>query len=136
MHFLIKTISSHPPKAWIVLGFSLAVTWLAWSVSNGFVIERAKERFQFEAQDLQIAINNRLRDQEKVLQGGVGLFAASKHVSRDEWRKFTKALDVEPQQVVPVDPESTDWRLVFYSAMGSMPIIHMRPKRQVVRALI
>jgi hypothetical protein len=28
---------------------------------------------------------------------------------------------VEPQQVVPVEAEATDWRLIFYSTVGPMP---------------
>lgn len=95
MKAAIKAISSHPPKAWIVLGFSLAVTWLAWSVSHGFVVERANERFQFETHDLRAAISKRMRDQELVLQGGVGLFAASENVSREEWRQYTETLALQ-----------------------------------------
>jgi adenylate kinase family enzyme len=41
------------------------------------------------------------------------------------------ALDVEPQQVVPVETEATDWCFCFYPAVRAMPIVHMGPVGQV-----
>ena len=43
---------------------------------------------------------------------------------------------MEPQQVVSVQTEATDWRLIFYSAVGPMPIVHVRPDGQIIGSLV
>ena len=41
-----------------------------------------------------------------------------------------RQLDVEPQQVVLGESEAADWRLCFYRAVRSMPVVSMQPDRQ------
>lgn len=88
-------LTRQPLKAWVVLAISLAITWVAWSVSGNFVRARQADRFQFTTEDIKAAITKRLQDQEEVLRGGVGLYAASDYVSRDEWRRYVDSLAID-----------------------------------------
>lgn len=94
MNKVMSLLLDHPPKAWLVLAFSLLVTWFAWHVSSEYAEKRIEERFGFETADLQAAIAKRMQDQEEVLRGGVGLFAASDEVNRSEWRRYAESLNL------------------------------------------
>ena len=81
--------------AWVILGFSLAITVVAWQLSANFAERRAQERFHFQVEDAQFAIRKRLTDYEQALRGGVGLFRASTEVNREEWRAYVSALQID-----------------------------------------
>jgi hypothetical protein len=46
-----------------------------------------------------------------------------------------RPLDVEPQQVVPGQPDSADGGLRFYPAVRAMPVVSMEPTGEFVRAV-
>lgn len=81
-----------PVTAWVILFCSLALTAVGWHIANKFVHRDALDRFTFETQDVQTAIANRLLDYEQVLRGGLGLFAASREVERQQWREYVARL--------------------------------------------
>ncbi len=74
--------------AWAILGVSLVVTAIAWYLSHSYIEERATDRFEFRCAEVRDAVARRMSEYEQVLRSGVGLFASSDHVSREEWRKF------------------------------------------------
>lgn len=84
----------HPVTAWIILLCSLILTAVAWYISNQFVMQRAADRFRFETADVKSAISRRMLEYEAVLRGGVGLFATSDHVSRQEWNTYVTTLEI------------------------------------------
>jgi hypothetical protein len=81
--------------AWIILALSAVITVAAWHISSDSVEREAASRFAFETNDIRIAIEKRMLEQEVALWGGVGLFNASQEVSRDEWREYVKSLRLE-----------------------------------------
>ena len=91
----IRGILVNRATAWVVLVCSVALTALAWQVSSRIVEERARDRFAFEAADIRKAIENRLNQYVALLRGGVGLFASSQSVEREEWRSYVASLNIE-----------------------------------------
>jgi len=81
--------------AWIVLLASLAVTFFAWYVARGLVLERANDRFVFRSKTIESALRERLNAYAFLLQSGAGLFASSKEVTREEWRTYVTALQID-----------------------------------------
>src|SRR4051812_28757100 len=73
----------------------LAVTFNAWEGAKATVEATALHRFEGRAQDTRDAIRDRMLDYAQVLRGSAGLFAGSNSVTREEWRKYVNALQVE-----------------------------------------
>ncbi len=80
--------------AWIILALSIAVTASAYFLADHYVNQRISDRFAFEAQALQLRIEERLEEQFLILKAGVGLVEASESVSREEWRVFVEELNL------------------------------------------
>jgi signal transduction histidine kinase len=91
----LSAILYHRATAWVILLCSLALTAAAWHISNSFVQQRARDRFEFQTQDVKAAIARRMLEYEAVLRAGVGLFHASDGVSRSEWRAFFETLSID-----------------------------------------
>ncbi len=107
----------HSPKtAWVILIFGLIITGAAWYVSSNFVQERARDRFADHVEDLEQALLNRMNVYEQLLWSGVGLFSASEHVSREEWRDYVVALQIDKHwpgiqgmgYAIPLKPEEVE----------------------------
>lgn len=82
--------------AWIVLAVSLAVTALAWFISQTYVDKRATERFSFEVSEARDRIVERMTDYEQVLRGGVALFdTIGDTVSRIDWQRYVSSLHIQ-----------------------------------------
>ena len=80
--------------AWVVLAVSVAMTLMAWRVSSQSQAHDAQLRFASDVDDAQGRITERMRHYELALQAATGLFAASRQVELDEWRRFTQQLDL------------------------------------------
>lgn len=78
--------------AWIILGLSALITIAAWYVSSESVRNGAEVRFQYKTDDIRSAIQERMKEQEVALWGGVGLFSASEQVTRSEWKAYVSSL--------------------------------------------
>ena len=79
--------------AWITLFISLVLTLLAWTIATHYVEQRAHERFVLEVTEAEKAISRRMQDNEQVLRGTVGLFAAAgRLVTRQEWNAYVTTL--------------------------------------------
>ncbi|MEO4046342.1 CHASE domain-containing protein [Pseudomonas sp. CAU 1711] len=72
-----------------------SLTLALWWGAQREQLAAATERFQFEIREVQFAVEQRLLAYEHVLRGGVGMFAASRQVERDEWHRYVANLDIE-----------------------------------------
>lgn len=81
--------------AWGILGISLLLTYLAWSLTNQHIAKRHQDRFSFRTQQVRDRIEERMLEYEQALRGGVGLFKASSDVSRSEWRDYVKQCEIQ-----------------------------------------
>lgn len=80
--------------AWIILAISLLLTMFAWQLSNRYIQNRAADRFEFRVNEVVDAISSRLVDYQQVLNGGIGFYAASTAVDREEWRTYITNLNL------------------------------------------
>lgn len=87
-------LRNYPMLAWVLLIVSIIATAFAWYVSNTHVMQDAHNRFIADVEDAKARIANRMREQEQVLRGGVGLIKSSDHVSRAQWAKYVHALEL------------------------------------------
>jgi signal transduction histidine kinase/DNA-binding response OmpR family regulator len=83
--------------AWLILVASFVLTVFAWSLAEAYLQQRARDRFAFLEQDVASAISKRMQEYEIVLRSGVGLFKASREVSRKEWQAFVESLNLQQQ---------------------------------------
>ncbi|MGE5314267.1 MAG: CHASE domain-containing protein [Acidobacteriota bacterium] len=82
---------------WIVfLAFSAATLFL-WDVSDRSVKEDMQTSFDIRVRETLQRIQQRMRTYEEVLRGAQGLFAASDHVTRAEFRQYYQSLLLEHQ---------------------------------------
>ncbi len=81
---------------WIVLALDLIVTLGLWYFVNESVIEDAEKRFHFRGQEIETAIQERLKAYEQVLRGGVGLFNSTNlKVDRKTFKTYVENLKIE-----------------------------------------
>lgn len=84
------------PIAWVVLVIALSITVWGW-----FLIGKMKQQqiritvFDYRVEQIKNAIINRLFTYQQVLQGCVGLFAASHLVERQEWYHYVENLHLD-----------------------------------------
>ena len=81
--------------AWLVLALSLTITGLGWFLASEAIEKQAAERFSFEVREAQERIQNRMKQYEQVLRGGVALFDSQEEVTRAEWKDYAHALDLQ-----------------------------------------
>jgi len=74
-----------------VLAASLTGAWQ----SHDLIAEHQKTRFDAEVRRIESAIERRLTAYVQVLRGGLGLFAASDEVTREDWRRYVESLQLE-----------------------------------------
>lgn len=79
----------------VVLITSLALTYYFWQESAQQVTNEANAYFEFQVQQTQIRIEERMRACEQILRGASGLFAASEEVSREEFRAYINSLHLQ-----------------------------------------
>ncbi len=79
---------------WLVLALALGMTLLAWRFNVTTVEHEAREQFERRADQIETAIHNRMRTYQLLLQGGAALFAATREVSREEWRTYVESLNI------------------------------------------
>ena len=82
------------PLAWVVLVLSLGASTGGWFIARTHEQLTARKRFDEEAARIQMTLAERLSVYQDVLHGGVGLFAASYSVEREEWRAYVSAVSV------------------------------------------
>lgn len=81
-----------PSTGWVILGLSLVLTFFAYWFASSQVESRAREHFTFRSNEISDAVRERLLMYEQALNGAVGLFSVSQHVSRTEWKAYVDSL--------------------------------------------
>ncbi len=85
----------NPFAAWIILGFSVCMTLVAFLVSLHINNKRLEEQFRYRASEIAEAIVYRLNAYEQMLWSGVALFHGSDEVTRSDWQRFVATLKLE-----------------------------------------
>ncbi len=81
--------------AWAVLGLTILLTLWLWRYSESELSHRQHERFLLAVKNHQSRLIGRMQDYEQVLRAGVALFAAKGMPSREEWRIYVEALQLD-----------------------------------------
>lgn len=79
----------------LVLGFSLAMTWLLWSAERQQTAKELQDYFNFRVRQAHLLTEQRVLAQEQVLRGVQGLFAASGKVERKEFHDYISSLHLD-----------------------------------------
>ncbi len=87
----------HGYVAWIVLLLSLLVTFVIWKGAQETLLHAQQVQLENRTEEVSNAIVRRMSSYERVLRGGVGLFAASKSVERAAWRDYVASLEIKEQ---------------------------------------
>lgn len=78
--------------AWVALIIPLFLTYLGWRNANADTESDARRSFDFKMRETNLTILKRMNTYEQVLLGGIGLFAASDTVIREEWKIYVENL--------------------------------------------
>ncbi|MGB1556305.1 MAG: CHASE domain-containing protein [Oceanococcaceae bacterium] len=82
---------------WLVLGISLVLTVVAWSIASSQQADKQQQRFDTEAAKLVDRVRERMAQYEGGLLGGVAYLYArgtTQALKREEWRGFARALEL------------------------------------------
>lgn len=75
---------------WAILIVSVSLTVLVTYTIHTSMHDTSEEKFHAQIDATVYAIQNRIKTYEQVLGGASGLFAASEHVTRAEWKTFVE----------------------------------------------
>lgn len=89
---IAKARQFFPP--WLVLLLSFGATAAAWQYTRVQAHDAALLRFEVEKDRINEAIAERLRLYGNTLRGAAGLYSASDHISREDWRIFVHDFDL------------------------------------------
>lgn len=81
--------------AWLILAVSLSITVFLWDHTKKDVMQEARERFNFQADEGRNAVRQRMLAYEQLLRGGTGLMNSSQKVTRQEWRDYVASLKID-----------------------------------------
>jgi two-component sensor histidine kinase len=87
-----RGIFESPGIAWTIFGVGLLGTLLLWRTIAGVERERAIDRLDSRARQVESEIARRLDAYVQLLRGAEGLFAASVQVDRGEWHAYVEKL--------------------------------------------
>jgi signal transduction histidine kinase len=79
----------------IVLATSLALTGLTWYLSRTTLESNVRAQFESEVTRIAQGTQRQMLAQETILRGGVALFTASSNMSRKDWHRYVKQLDLQ-----------------------------------------
>jgi len=83
--------------AWLVLVAAVTATVFLAQYSRNEFERRTADRFSYLAERQRDLLVDRIQDYERVLKGGAGLFAASGTVTREEWHRYVKRLEMQKE---------------------------------------
>ncbi len=86
------SLSKNAWPPWAVLGIGLLATAFASFAVKQRLEQDAVRQFAFACDQVTLKIQERLGSYALILRGAAALFAASKEVSRDEWRNYVETL--------------------------------------------
>ncbi len=79
----------------ISLLIPVILTYIEWKNAKADIINDAKRSFKFKIDEASSIILKRMHTYEQVLLGGIGLFAASDTVTREEWKIYVENLKID-----------------------------------------
>ena len=82
-------------STWVLAVALLAASLIGAWQSHALIAQHQKTRFDAEVRRIESAIERRLTAYVQVLRGGLGLFAASDEVTREDWRRYVESLQLE-----------------------------------------
>ncbi len=80
---------------WLVLAANLGLTLLLWRAVHQQTVETSRLEFTYEFEVFINSLTGRIKANEQILRGVVGLFEASDEVSRAEFRAFVTDLHLD-----------------------------------------
>lgn len=89
-----RILHSLPVTTVFTLMASIAITFVAWRAIVDNIYEKNQGNFLSLAGELEKALVYRIDSYEKSLLSGAGFFAASEDVTRDEWRRYSRWVDI------------------------------------------
>jgi CHASE1-domain containing sensor protein len=78
-----------------VLLLTLGATWLAWDRIGVHDAQVLRADFDYRARDVEKRVAQRMSAYEQVLHGAAGLFAASREVTRADFRDYVASLQLQ-----------------------------------------
>jgi|GEM_PF-4537010 len=102
MFFKSRSIKNRPknlnfarffPSLVLVLG--LLLSYQLWTQANEAAEKELQQKFNFQVQEVELLIKQRLLAYTQVLYGTRGLYAASDSVNRDEFKQYVNNLQLE-----------------------------------------
>jgi len=79
---------------WLTLLAALGLTILAWHMVSSNTEKTAQLRFTSAVKEINLRASEQIAHLEELLRSGAAVFAASEHVTRDEWRTYMEQLEV------------------------------------------
>jgi diguanylate cyclase (GGDEF)-like protein/PAS domain S-box-containing protein len=92
---LLRRLSGREALAAGAFLLSMCITLGAWYFLKSHEWESAGDRFDARAREIASRINDRLSGYEQILRGGLALFLSSDPVTRDEWRRYVRTLNLD-----------------------------------------
>ena len=84
-----------PWLVWLWAALAVVLVVWVWHLEERAAVRQEHQRLDFEAEEIALALAQRLRIYEIALRGGRGLLDASRGVSRAEWRRYVDNLRLE-----------------------------------------
>ncbi|MHC5024242.1 MAG: PAS domain-containing hybrid sensor histidine kinase/response regulator [Planctomycetota bacterium] len=78
----------------LVMLVSLSTTLAVWTQMRQAAQAKYQQAFAHEGEKIRESLEDRLLEYKRALQGGRGLFAASRSVERSEWRAFVESENI------------------------------------------
>ncbi|MFP8967556.1 CHASE domain-containing protein [Pokkaliibacter sp. CJK22405] len=101
---------------WLVVGLSLAITFIAWLITSEQAQEKSKAKFAAESAQLLELVQERMAMYEEALWSGVAaLHVMAAPATRQQWRTFAASLEIERR----------------YPGVNGMGVIHHVPPTQL-----
>ncbi|GAB1261560.1 CHASE domain-containing sensor histidine kinase [Aurantivibrio plasticivorans] len=116
LNWRIISYLHNPLSGWVVLCASLTITIVAYLVASNLAEQKALQRFEYRANEITLAIEERMNIYEQALRSGVALLRSQENTSRDDWRNFVTTIDINRHWPgiqglgfsVPVQPEELE----------------------------
>ncbi|MBC3872592.1 CHASE domain-containing protein [Undibacterium flavidum] len=125
---------------------SVVLTAVAWNYADQHLHDLAQERFERRVNSTRDAVLTRMQQYQQFLNGGVGLFVGSSHVSRQEWHDFVENANIEQnfpglQNMAvdfPIRAQDKAAHIASVRAEGfpNYTIIPEQPAREVYHSLV
>jgi PAS domain S-box-containing protein len=89
---LAKLLAAVPYLFFIV---SITLTFFVWKNEREELQQKIESRFNEKTTEIKEHIRSRLKDHEKLLLGGVGLFNSKEEVTQADWRQYVSSLQID-----------------------------------------